>query len=87
MLRVKRSNHAACAPHGLTLQEGGKLALLPVAADLGPAANLGPPAVDQPDDFEHISHAGGVLCSSVRFCRLTERSRWRQVLVERQRRG
>lgn len=38
-------------------QEGGKLALLPVAADLGPAANLGPPAVDQPDDFEHISHA------------------------------
>ncbi|KAL4421471.1 hypothetical protein ABPG75_010762 [Micractinium tetrahymenae] len=37
-------------------QEGGEPALLPVVADLGPAANPAPPAADQPDDFEHISH-------------------------------
>lgn len=38
-------------------KEEGEPALLPVVSDLGPSANPPLPAADQPDSFEHISHA------------------------------
>lgn len=60
----RHHTHLAAPFPSCPLQEEGEPALLPVVSDLGPSANPPLPAADQPDSFEHISHAGEGLCTS-----------------------